>query len=49
MAKKRVLLPADEVDIKAEKYQPELTKGFPTFLCILLAKLCLYNFIRVLI
>lgn len=27
MAKKRVLLPADELDIKAEKYQPELTKA----------------------
>ncbi|XP_074328009.1 fatty acid amide hydrolase isoform X1 [Apium graveolens] len=27
MGKKRVLLPADEVDIKAEKYQPELTKA----------------------
>lgn len=31
MVKKRVLLPADEVDIKAAKYEPELTKGFPTF------------------
>ncbi|KAK1402114.1 Fatty acid amide hydrolase [Heracleum sosnowskyi] len=27
MAKKRVLLPADEVDIKAAKYEPELTKA----------------------